>query len=141
MKLLEKFRGYMSRVEPFPNEFHRLVDKNFQILFLLHKDMYVTRIMNSKVNDEINEITKSLLFFQDSKIVDAEKYKELLDTNETLKKEITKLEKAKSETERLVSIMFETDETLKKEITKLEKAKSETERLVSIMFEHQTWES
>ena len=52
----------------------------------------------------------------------------MFETDETLKKEITKLEKAKDETERLVSIMFETDETLKKEITKLEKAKSETER-------------
>ena len=44
-----------------------------------------------------------LCVFQDCKIVDAEKYKELLDTNETLKNEITKLEKVRNETERLVS--------------------------------------
>ncbi|XP_045172088.2 peripheral-type benzodiazepine receptor-associated protein 1-like isoform X4 [Mercenaria mercenaria] len=37
----------------------------------------------------------------DSKVVSAEKYKELEETNETLKKEIQKLERAQSDTERL----------------------------------------
>ena len=81
----------------------------------------------------------------------------MLDTNETLKNEITKLEKVRNETERLVStvndddniannidnndnknktifriiIMLDTNET-KNEIMKLEKVGNETERLVSM---------
>ena len=45
----------------------------------------------------------SFNILQDSKVVGIEKFKELEETNETLQKEIQKLERAQSDTERLVS--------------------------------------